>query len=237
MLDYKHLADRVDLLMEKEERQHAELASAQAHAKWKQLHLQAQEDRVAFAKKLQERYRSLVRCCSNKSANNAAESDSHGIEDDLLQAAPPLSACRHEEGDDAVGFHREWAANERFNIDEAHMLQMVKIENDWRDYHAHVDADVAVQMVAAEGRPVPKKKQEMVRALHEKARQLGELRKMDATRMLRRQHVRLHVQIDAKELEYKLVVLVKEQETRERRRLDSWITVFLYVSSSFVTVG
>ncbi|RHZ40180.1 hypothetical protein DYB26_016012, partial [Aphanomyces astaci] len=51
----------------------------------------------------------------------------------------------------------------------------------------------------------------------------GEQRKLDAMRHLEMQHRDLHIQIDAKELEFKLVVLVREQATAEFHRLDRWI--------------
>ncbi|CAK4092965.1 unnamed protein product [Aphanomyces euteiches] len=134
------------------------------------------------------------------------------IPDDLLAGNDDTKDTNEEEQ-----FYQHWASHERFNLDQAYIRQLAQIED---DYQQHLEV---LQNHLTNSKMSGSQDQLTVQVKQQHA----EWRKMDAKRMLHRHHKQLHMQIDAKDVEFKLVMLIKRQARREVRCLDAWIDIFL----------
>ncbi|ETV70898.1 hypothetical protein, variant 2 [Aphanomyces astaci] len=207
-----------------------------ARAKWKQVHVDSTGHRMAFATALRDRVHSLLRWLRHTSLKTADAAPALDVclpsPLEMLASTPDVDDVAGGGGpipstiDDDVARYRDWASHERFNIDQAHAMQVHNAEREWGAYHAYLTAQVTAELASCDSMDnvhVAAKKRTLVRNIFASAMETGEQRKLDAMRHLEMQHRDLHIQIDAKELEFKLVVLVREQATAEFHRLDRWI--------------
>ncbi|TYZ60694.1 hypothetical protein PybrP1_005843 [[Pythium] brassicae (nom. inval.)] len=226
-------AEYLERKLESEIRQHYELENAQACAKWKQFHLQQTESRGALARRVEDEYRQLCRriACSSESLSNHREAalrlhqasgwiqqERFNIQEAFTNQTKKIQSdfqCVMEQLDCEFEFERERILRSVAGADGPgarstrmlHALQLTQGSNSTSGKHHQLDVSETQQRLDA--------LLEQLRVLKETA----ETKRKEGMSWIGRQCAHLFSQLDCKEVEAKLALLIQQQHASESRAL------------------
>ncbi|KDO24639.1 hypothetical protein SPRG_10172 [Saprolegnia parasitica CBS 223.65] len=218
MLEWSHVADRIDAVVLDDEKQHR---SAQAQETMSQLQalcstFQCKLDRVADD--LYTEYRRNCQCVWQSPYQGIQALELYTRDQAVLQHCP---VAAREQG---------WGDHERFHVNHALESAKKRIQAEHATYEERLRAQVDIEMHKPLDEPrLWETRRDMLVSRQRVALEVAHRQQKVTLRNLTRQHLRHLVEIDCHDMVCQYTALVTDQHEAGMRALRQWVKALLYV--------